>query len=144
MQYGNRNLQITRKILASTEKCSVLIQRIWNMKTKIAFKNVHVPMIWSLYCGFERIGISRTSLPRSIILDLRSYWPELKKITNFKYNCNEKSINLTSPIRLLLAKANRISSKVTDCAWFIRCHGHSCWETDLIAKTWHRTEATQK
>ena len=51
---------------------------------------------------------------QSMILEVRSYWLE----PNFffsKYNCNEKSINLTILIRFLLAKANRTSSKVRLC-----------------------------
>jgi len=47
------------------------------------------------------------SLLQSMILDIRSYWPEFKKNENFKHSCIEKAINLTVPIRFLLVRGNR-------------------------------------
>ena len=57
-----------------------------------------------------------SSLLSSMILDIRSYWPEIKKKKeNFKHSCNEKSINFTGPIRYLLVRGNRTSAKFTNC-----------------------------
>jgi hypothetical protein len=50
-----------------------------------------------------------------MILDFRGYFQNLKKITNFRYHCNEKLNKLTGPIRFLLARDNRTSANVADC-----------------------------
>jgi len=55
-----------------------------------------------------------------MILDFRSYWPDLKKkpTANYKYICNEKSIKLTDLIRFLLASTgNRTNAKSVDCRY---------------------------
>ena len=46
------------------------------------------------------------------ILDfISSNRPELKKMVNFKNNCNEKSIKFSGPISFSLAKGNAVQSE---------------------------------
>jgi signal transduction histidine kinase len=67
-----------------------------------------------------------------MILNFRNYWSWLKKknSSNFRNNCNKKSIKLTGWIRFLLTRANRISAKVTDC--FIRT-----WQWMVLNNVFH-------